>query len=66
MRGRRTEIEELNGFVVAEGQRLGVPTPFNQAVVDAVKAHAVGTLQPDPKNLDSIAALLPQAQAIPA
>jgi len=66
MRGRRTEIEELNGFVVAEGQRLGVPTPFNQAVVDAVKAHAVGTLQPNPKNLDSIAALLPQAQAIPA
>jgi 2-dehydropantoate 2-reductase len=66
MRGRRTEIDELNGFVVAEGKRLGVATPFNQAVVDAVKAHAVGTLQPDPKNLDSIAKLLPQAQAIPA
>jgi 2-dehydropantoate 2-reductase len=66
MRGRRTEIEELNGFVVSEGKRLGVATPFNQAVVDAVKAHTVGTLQPDPKNLDSIAKLLPQAQAIPA
>jgi 2-dehydropantoate 2-reductase len=66
MRGRRTEIEELNGFVVSEGQRLGVPTPFNVAVVNAVKAHAVGTLQPDPKNLDSIAALLPVAPPIPA
>ena len=42
MRGRRTEIEELNGYVVAEGKRLGVPTPFNEAVVREVKKHAVG------------------------
>jgi 2-dehydropantoate 2-reductase len=66
MRGRRTEIEELNGFVVSEGKRLGVPTPFNEAVVAAVKAHAVGTLKPDPKNLEPIAALLPVSQPIPA
>jgi 2-dehydropantoate 2-reductase len=66
MRGRRTEIEELNGFVVSEGQRLGVATPFNEAVVREVKRHVVGTLQPDPKNLDSIAALLPAAAPIPA
>ena len=45
MRGRRTEIEELNGFVVAEGKRLGVPTPFNEAVVREVKRHGVGTLR---------------------
>jgi 2-dehydropantoate 2-reductase len=66
MRGRRTEIEELNGFVVAEGQRLGVKTPFNEAVVREVKKHAVGTLQPDPKNLDAIYALLAVAPPIPA
>ena len=58
IRGRRTEIEELNGYVVAEGQRLGVPTPFNEAVVREVVRHGVGTLQPDPKNLEPIAALL--------
>jgi 2-dehydropantoate 2-reductase len=66
MRGRRTEIEELNGYVVAEGKRLGVATPFNEAVVREVKRHAVGTLQPDPKNLDPIAAMLPVAPPIPA
>ena len=60
MRGRRTEIEELNGYVVAEGKRLGVPTPFNEAVVREVTRHGVGTLQPDPKNLEPIAALLPR------
>jgi 2-dehydropantoate 2-reductase len=66
MRGRRTEIEELNGYVVSEGKRLGVPTPFNEAVVREVNRHAVGTLQPDPKNLDPIAAMLPVAPPIPA
>jgi 2-dehydropantoate 2-reductase len=61
MRGRRTEIDELNGFVVAEGQRLGVPTPFNAAVVDAVHRHAVGTLQPDKRNLEPLTQMLPAA-----
>ena len=58
--GRRTEIDELNGFVVAEGKRLGVPTPFNEAVVREVHRHGVGTLKPDPKNLEPLAAMLPQ------
>lgn len=66
MRGRRTEIEELNGFVASEGKRLGVPTPFNEAVVREVTKHAVGTLKPDPTNLDPIAAMLPVAPPIPA
>jgi 2-dehydropantoate 2-reductase len=60
MRGRRTEIEELNGFVVAEGKRLGVPTPFNEAVVREVRRHGVGTLKPDPRNLEPLARMLPR------
>lgn len=58
MRGRRTEIEQLNGYVVEEGKRLGVPTPFNEAVVREVRRHGVGTLKPDPKNLEPLAAML--------
>ena len=49
-----------NGYVVAEGKRLGVPTPFNEAIVREVTRHGVGTLQPDPKNLEPLAALLPR------
>ncbi len=30
--GRPTEIGTLNEVIVREGQRLGIPTPFNQAV----------------------------------
>jgi 2-dehydropantoate 2-reductase len=59
MKGRRTEIEHLNGHVSAEGRRLGVPTPINDAVVRAVLSHGVGRLKPDPKNLEPLSALLP-------
>lgn len=35
---RRTEIDTLNGAVVEEGKRLGIPTPYNQAMVWLIKA----------------------------
>ncbi len=35
--GRRTEIEVINGAVVAEGRRLGVPTPVNETLTLLVK-----------------------------
>jgi 2-dehydropantoate 2-reductase len=36
-RGRRTEIDALNGFVVRRGAEVGVPTPANQALFAMVK-----------------------------
>jgi len=59
MRGRRTEIDYLNGYVVAEGRRAGVPTPLNDAVVELYHRHGVGTLRPDPVNLEPLLKLLP-------
>src|SRR5437763_55142 len=58
LRKRRTEIDDLNGYVVAEGRRLGVPTPVNAAVVELYHRHGVGTLTPDPKNLEPLARLV--------
>lgn len=37
-RGRRTEIDAINGAVVREGERVGVPTPYNQALTLLVQA----------------------------
>lgn len=37
MRGRRTEIEHLNGYVVRQGGARGVPTPANRLLVVLVK-----------------------------
>ncbi len=35
--GRRTEIDALNGALVREAQALGIPVPYNEAVVAVVK-----------------------------
>ena len=37
-RGKPTEIDHLNGFVVREGERLGIATPLNRALWALVKA----------------------------
>ena len=36
-KGRRTEIDAINGSIVREGERLGVPTPVNEVMVALVK-----------------------------
>ncbi len=36
-RGRWTEVDAINGAVVREGERLGVPTPYNRALTLLVK-----------------------------
>lgn len=36
-RGRRTEIDALNGYVVRRGTELGVSTPVNQTLLALVK-----------------------------
>lgn len=34
--GRPTEVNMINGFVCAAGRKHGIPTPFNDAIVDIV------------------------------
>jgi 2-dehydropantoate 2-reductase len=36
-RGKPTEIDHLNGFVVRKGEALGVPTPANRVLLALVK-----------------------------
>jgi 2-dehydropantoate 2-reductase len=38
-RGRLTEIDAINGSIVREGKRLGVPTPVNDVMVALVKVQ---------------------------
>src|ERR1700693_127636 len=37
VRGKRTEIDSLNGYISRRGAELGVPTPVNQALYALVK-----------------------------
>ncbi len=41
---RRTEVEYINGAIVAAGRRAGVPTPLNEAVLRLVKAKQRGAV----------------------
>ena len=34
----KTEIDYVNGAIVGAGRRLGIPTPYNEALVRLVKA----------------------------
>jgi 2-dehydropantoate 2-reductase len=38
-RGRRTEIDLLNGEIVALGRQYGVETPFNTRLMNAIKSY---------------------------
>lgn len=51
LRGRRTELEYLNGFVAKKGRDANVPTPLNEAVTSLVKQIEQGKLAPNLSNL---------------
>ena len=44
-KGRRTEIEFMNGYIAAKGKELGIPTPTNLKLVDLVLRVQKGELQ---------------------
>lgn len=41
-RGKRTEIEFINGAVVREGERLGIPTPLNRLLTQLISKNSPG------------------------
>jgi 2-dehydropantoate 2-reductase len=50
-RGRRPEIDFMNGYVVERGREKGVPTPVNAALTDMVREIETGTRTMSPGNL---------------
>ncbi len=54
VKGRRTEIEFLNGFIVNKAQGIGIRTPANAALTDIVKRVEKGELKPDKNHLLSL------------
>jgi 2-dehydropantoate 2-reductase len=48
MKGRRTEIEFLNGFVVDKGKGVGIDAPANAALTEIVKRVERGEAKPSP------------------
>jgi 2-dehydropantoate 2-reductase len=54
-RGRKTEIDYLNGYVVQQAQKVDVPTPVNAALVTMIKEIEGGQRQIARANVDDLA-----------
>ncbi|HZQ35466.1 MAG TPA: ketopantoate reductase family protein [Dehalococcoidia bacterium] len=65
-KGRRTEIDYLNGYVSRRGREVGVPTPVNDAIVTVLKEVEAGSRAPDPANVDRVWELVQAARATSA
>jgi len=50
-KGRPTEIDYMNGYVVAKGQEVGVRTPVSVATVEVVREIDAGTRKPEAQNI---------------
>jgi 2-dehydropantoate 2-reductase len=50
-KGRRTEIQFLNGFVARKGDEVGIPTPTNKILTDIVTRVEKCELKPDPRHI---------------
>jgi 2-dehydropantoate 2-reductase len=48
-KGRRTEIDYINGLVAAKARELGIGTPANDGIVAAVKRVERGEVEPAPE-----------------
>jgi len=52
IKGRRSEIDYMNGRVVDKGRELGVPTPVSAAVVELMREIDAGTRKSSPEHIE--------------
>jgi 2-dehydropantoate 2-reductase len=51
MKGRKSEVDLINGLVVNEGVRYGIDAPANKVIVDLTHEIEAGRLKPGPENM---------------
>lgn len=54
IKGRRTEIDFINGLVALRGSEVGLPAPTHAALTEVVKRVERGELEPGPENVAHI------------
>ncbi|MCI0546491.1 MAG: hypothetical protein L0027_04330 [Candidatus Rokubacteria bacterium] len=52
IKGRPTEIDHMNGHVVAQARAHGIDTPVSVAVVEVMHEVESGARKPDPRNIE--------------
>jgi 2-dehydropantoate 2-reductase len=51
LKGRRTEIDAMNGFIARKGAEMGVPAPSHVKLTELVLKIERGELKPAPSHL---------------
>ncbi len=59
LKGRRTEVDYLNGYLVQKGRELGLPTPMNEAIIALTHQVERGQLDTGAHILERLVPLLP-------
>jgi 2-dehydropantoate 2-reductase len=54
VKGRRTEIDFINGLVAEKGDEVGLPTPTHKALVTVVKEVERQIVEPSPALVDRV------------
>ncbi len=57
-KGRKTEVDFVNGYVVRKGKEVGMKTPANEMVTKIIKEIEEGKRKPDPANLKEFARII--------
>jgi 2-dehydropantoate 2-reductase len=58
MKGRKSEMEYIPGVVCRKGKELGIPTPFNDAVLELDRQINAGKIKMDISNLDRLKSMV--------
>ncbi len=57
-KGRKTEVDFVNGHVVKKGKEIGKPTPINELITEIIKQIEKGEKQPALENLKAFDKLI--------
>jgi 2-dehydropantoate 2-reductase len=63
MKGRRGEVDDINGLVAREQRRLGGSAPINEKLVEIAMRIESGALKADPSNADLLRSLVHASRA---
>ena len=58
IRGRQTEIETINGFIVEKAKEAGIKAPFNEAVVEIGNKIKQQELELSRNNVEHLSSLM--------
>ena len=53
-KGRKSEVDFMNGLICEKGRETGVPTPYHDAIVDAMRLVDSKEIAPGPENVARI------------